>query len=897
MKKYEFTDRDTFQLDQPDFINYLYFPLANKFGIMSSIAPDLSGDCKTGQNTFLLAPVSSEDLHNSKSSRNFWCKLNHSDIWSATGRSAGQQAAKFTGNDETSQLEAGFLWHRITRTSGQRNLKAVITSFVPTEDAAVELMKVDITNNGTKVITIEALAAIPLYCRSAENLRDHRHVTSLLQRIEVVKNGVIVNPTLTFDERGHKINRDMYGVFAGNGEVLPSKFYPTAEAFIGEGGSYENPRALQDSSMRSYQPGDQINGYEAFGGIGFEETVLQPGNTITYIVALTFGRTQQELMGYADKYLEKERFNQIFENTLADWNRKLNISFETGKESFNRWMRWVTIQPVLRRIFGCSFLPHHDYGKGGRGWRDLWQDCLALLMMEPEEVKGMLVDNFQGVRMDGTNATIIGKKQGEFIADRNNITRVWMDHGAWPFITTNLYIQQSGDTDILLEETVYFKDPQAVRGEEKDALWSEEQGNRLLTADNRLYTGTILEHLLIQHMTAFFDVGEHNHMKLRGGDWNDALDMAREKGESAAFTALYGSNFEQLANLTEVLLEKGTISIKLATELEVLLGKEDSYLDPRKKQDFLKEYCDRVKHRVSGEFITVPIAVLSKTLRTMGQFIKNHIQSTEWIGDGENHHWYNGYYDNTGYRVEGSHTLGARMMLTSQVFTIMSGIATAQQVKEITQAADQYLYSKENGGYRLNTDFKEIDLNLGRMFGFAYGQKENGAVFCHMAVMYANALYTRGFVKEGFKVIDSLYTHSIDFERSRIYPGIPEYFDGEGRGRYHYLTGAASWFLLTVLQQMFGIVGKLGDLCFEPKLLAEQFDEKGTAGIIFDFAGYHFHVVYINEHKLDYGFYRIVNAKGDTELTPAGDGFMLERRQIKGLDADKIYEIRLYLGE
>jgi len=40
----------------------------------------------------------------------------------------------------------------------------------------------------------------------------------------------------------------------------------------------------------------------------------------------------------------------------------------------------VAIQPTLRKIFGCSFLPDFDYGKGGRGWRDLWQDCLGLIL-------------------------------------------------------------------------------------------------------------------------------------------------------------------------------------------------------------------------------------------------------------------------------------------------------------------------------------------------------------------------------------------------------------------------------------------------------------------------------------------------------------------------------------
>ena len=64
----------------------------------------------------------------------------------------------------------------------------------------------------------------------------------------------------------------------------------------------------------------------------------------------------------------------------------------------------------------------------------------------------MILDNYGGVRMDGSNATIIGEKQGVFIADRNHITRVWMDHGFWPFLTTKLYIDQTGDIEILLKK-------------------------------------------------------------------------------------------------------------------------------------------------------------------------------------------------------------------------------------------------------------------------------------------------------------------------------------------------------------------------------------------------------------------------------------------------------------
>ena len=50
---------------------------------------------------------------------------------------------------------------------------------------------------------ITPTVAIPLFARSADNLRDHRHVTSLLHRIRLTPHGVTVTPTMSFDERGH----------------------------------------------------------------------------------------------------------------------------------------------------------------------------------------------------------------------------------------------------------------------------------------------------------------------------------------------------------------------------------------------------------------------------------------------------------------------------------------------------------------------------------------------------------------------------------------------------------------------------------------------------------------------------------------------------------------------
>jgi cellobiose phosphorylase len=674
----------------------------------------------------------------------------------------------------------------------------------------------------------------------------------------------------------------VYGVLGCAEEhELPVGFYPSVEEFIGEGGSLENPVAVL-SKAEAVRAGCKLDGYETLGGIRFQDVSLAPGESKTYILVMGYGTSQDDLEKQAAKFLSKKACIEVLEATKAYWNEKVNVSYKTGSKDFDAWMRWVNFQPILRRIYGCSFLPHHDYGRGGRGWRDLWQDCLALLIMNPSGVRDMLVSNFGGVRMDGTNATIIGTKQGEFIADRNNITRVWMDHGVWPFLTTSLYIDQSGDYDILLKDNYYFKDPQAVRGEEKDSEWNPEYGNRLKTVKGEEYRGSILEHMLTEHLTAFYDVGEHNHIRLRGADWNDALDMARERGESVAFTAMYGSNLEQMAELILQLDRRGIKKLSFFKEIELLLADNTVLYDSiDEKQKLLRSYCNTCRHAISGERVDIPAAELAANLKKKAEWIMNHIRKTEWLTNKEGYSWYNSYYDNHGRTVEGDHELGVRMMLTGQVFAIMSHTATPEQVLEIMKAADAYLYDEAIGGYKLNTNFHEVKEDLGRMFGFAYGHKENGAVFAHMAVMYGNALYQRGYAKEGFKVINSLYKHCSNFEKSRIYPGVPEYIANNGRGLYHYLTGSASWLLLTVLTEMFGVKGRQGDLVLEPKLMAEQFDERGEARAQLIFADRKLSVLYRNKALKEYGTYQV----GTVVLNDvAFENNRISRAEIEALD-------------
>lgn len=177
-------------------------------------------------------------------------------------------------------------------------------------------------------------------------------------------------------------------------------------------------------------------------------------------------------------------------------------------------------------------------------------------------------------------------------------------------------------------------------------------------------------------------------------------------------------------------------------------------------------------------------------------------------------------------------------------------------------------------------------------------------MFSHMAVMYANALYQRGLVQEGFTVLNEMYQHCADFATSRIYPGLPEYISERGRGLYPWLTGSASWYLLTLLNEVFGVRGNLGDLILAPKLVAVQFDDQNKAAVRTQFAGCDLEIVYHNPRRLEYGAYairRIVVDGVDLPVTRADNaatvsGVRIGRQAITDLNTGMMKRLDVELG-
>lgn len=783
-------DNGTFTVKEPHRFN-LYFPLTDKDGrILSSISPNLGGDIKRDNDRFLTPPASIEDIRN-----NLFCRR---DFFIKAG---GHVIRMSYPHDDV--LEAGFLYHKVTkRASG---LKMEVLNFVPF-DMPVEVMRVRVTNESGKDVDMVPTSFIPLFGRSEKNIRDHRHVSSLLNRVELDRFGIFLKPTMIFDEKGHMENRTRYFVLGYEGQgKAPVGQFPTLGMFYGEGDMIF-PDAIHKLVVPASKKSPEHNGKEACGAFRFSRRKLKNGARAEYCLVMGIEESKPAALNYFRRLNTPAKVEKSLASTKKYWRNYLSrpdISF--GSRDYNNWLKWVKLQPTLRKLFGCSFLPHFDYGKGGRGWRDIWQDALTLLLTEPEKAKGFILDSFKGVRLDGSNATII-TKDGRFIADRNRISRVWMDHGVWPYLTTRLYVHKTGDVGFMLKENEYFRDHQLKRAKEVDKSFSQMDFIQRDSA-GKIYKGSVLEHLLVQNVVQFFNVGEHNVIRLENADWNDGLDMASDRGESVTFSFMYAHNLWDICSMLEKMKEERE-KVKLLVELLPLfdtLNIPVDYDDYRQKQRRLDEYLESVRN-ISGQRVEVDIDSLVKDLRGKADHMFAWLGGKEWLPSAG---FFNGYYDNKGRRVEGKSKGRVRMKLQSQVFAIMSGGASDEQVAKTWISIKRHLKDNKLGGFRLGTDFKSLYMDLGRAFGFAYGDKENGAFFNHMVVMLANALLKRGYVKEGREAFDSIYNMASS-DRARIYPMIPEYFNNEGRGLYFYLTGSASWYIYTLMEEVLGIKYSFG---------------------------------------------------------------------------------------
>jgi len=787
--------------------------------------------------------------------RAIWVRLANNALWCANY--APQRTIEPTSFKTTFGMGSVTL-ENDTRSIG---LKAKLTLFVPLEKK-VELLLGEITNTSEQEQTIDVIPTIPIFGGSRAYVEYHRDVVRLYNKCQHdrSRSAILLRPGLEWVEGATNPSDITYFMkaltSAGNSGDL---FYSDRESFLGPHAQWREPLSLSAKLPPRYP----VLGKEAVGAIQFSKIKLKPNDTFKFVVVTGIGFNQEE----ADKEIATTTFEQALkakEELDQFWIKQTKAKqIHSENPHFDiSWNKWWFYQLCMRYWFGNTAHPQFDYGTDFSGWREIWQDMIGVILMDPESTKSHLLQTLEGIRPDGTNATRFLARTKKFGSDQ--INGLWCDHPYWTTQTVCIYANQSGNLDIFLKDGIkYFKDQYISRGDDLDEAWPKGTIGSHQNQNKKPVTGSVIEHLLAQVLPMFYDAGKNGLLAIKRADWNDAVDQT--KGESVTFSFALVQDLKDLIQILHELKNRlGVDSFQLFEEINLLLEKNPK--ESVKRQAILNLYLTKVNLPLSGKKKSISSEALINDLEEKAQIMTDLINEKAWNGE-----YYIGYFDQKGKPVDTRFSKEPNdfmMYLMPQSFSIFSGVAKGERLEKLIQSVNHYLYNKKTGGYKLNYPaYNKFDKKIGRITGFAPGTKENNAIFNHANLFWMFAMLRLNRGEDATKAWNGVNPLNHEQTEALIPPFLPEYWISEdnpnlaGKGEYPILTGTAVWTRNLFEQWVLGIRGELDGLRISPCLPAT--DDWKNCGIDLDFRGARYEIRISNPKCLSNGKVRSLVIDGN----------------------------------
>lgn len=754
------------------------------------------------------------------------------------------------------KYEMGLGYARFSGMSKKHGLAVSATIFVPKDDMA-EIWMVEIKNNSDKSKTLDFIPAVPIFAGSRAYVEYHRDVVRLYNKSRITDH-IEILPGLEWFEGSTDSSGICYFMGARTQKGRKgSRFYSDRETFLGANNMWLKPQAV----INNEAPKVQCYGKEAVGAIEFKNITIPVGKTEKFVVinGIAFKGSKE-----AEKIIKKYTYDnaqKAFKKLSEFWKERTSrVVITTGNRDFNiSWNAWWCYQLSMRYWFGNTGHPQTDYGTDFSGWRDFWQDMMAATVIDPKGLEERTMKTLEGIRIDGTNATRFFARTKEFGSDEVN--GLWCDHPYWTFQTVMILVNFLGDYDFLFRSSIaYFKDAYRSRGEIKDPNWKARTIGNQKTVKGAVYRGTVIEHILVQLLTMFYDVGGNNLLKQKRADWNDAVDQV--KGENVTFTFATALNCNEAADLVEKTAKRRNIKeIEVFEELTMLIDKWKTPADiaAKRRRRKLEAYLKKVNDKISGKKVKIKISDIVKDLRNKARVSIINANKKAWNGS-----YYSGYIFDGGKPVDTIFKKNAlnkkdptsgdfEMMLMPQTWSLVSG--GADKIKAAEKVADsvmKYLYDKKVGALKLNyPPYTEFDKTIGRITGFAAGTKENNALFCHANLFFVWAMLKRDRAEDAFKIFSGVNPLNHKHEIFRSGPWIPEYYVSSdnpniaGRGEYPILTGSAAWTRYLFQNFFFGVKGELDGLRIDPRLPGHK--DFAESSLCINFRGARYNIRFFNK--------------------------------------------------
>lgn len=490
--------------------------------------------------------------------------------------------------------------------------------------------------------------------------------------------------------------------------------------FIGPYGSFAHPKAVE----RGFLTNVGCNGEKI--GLSLEKHIeMKPGEEkeIVFICAISF--SENAIKESVDYYSDPKNFDKELEAVKKKFASQISgVTIQTPDQELNKMFFWLKHQANLGSRWARV---RHN------GFRDMTSDCECLAAFNPD----LALERFKRVlEFQYSNGYAPRTVKNGKICDNN-----FSDNGVWITFTANAILSELGDIKIL-DIPVKFNDGS---------------------------TGTIYEHVRRSVEFLYHFRGNHNLIKIWGGDWNDCMNYAGIEGKGVSIW------------LSLAWLRANDMFSKIA---ELHGNKEDAGI----------------------------ARLRSKEMRDL-------IEKHGWDGE-----YYLCAYGDEGDKI-GSHTnKEGKMFLIPQIWAVFSNVSNCGREITAMDSVKKYL-STPLGTVVSNPPYTEYDAKVGSVTKKVAGMHENGGVYLHTIAwkIAADAILKRATEVEADLETILPFRNKIVDGRAEPYVLCNSYFGIQTGYRYgtpgqSWRTAAGQWLEKAIVNYVYGLMPEIEGLRVSPCL-------------------------------------------------------------------------------
>ena len=481
---------------------------------------------------------------------------------------------------------------------------------------------------------------------------------------------------------------------------------------------------------------------------------LEPLEEKEIVFMLGASRDNDYLEMLLKKYRNVESVKREFKEVVSTWKEKLSVvKVKTPDVALDYVLNgWYLYQTISSRLFAKAGFYQVS---GAYGYRDQLQDAMNIVLVDPSVTHDQILRNAAHQFVEG-DVLHWWHEDNHF-----GLRSRYKDDYLWLVYATIMYIDVTGDTNILNEEVPYINAP--ILGDYEN----EKTVNFEYTNDK----DSLFKHLEKALNLSINSLGSHHLPLMGGGDWNDGMNRVGIKGKGESVWLGFF-----LYNIIEMFIP--------------VIEKFDSSYDISKLEKFNSKLKDNLnKYGWDDKY-----------------YLRAYFDNGDRLGS----------HDNTECKID---------LISQSFALISGVCPEEKKDEVLSSISDNLVDEEHGLVKLLTPPFSKSLNNPGYIMNYPKGIRENGGQYTHAVSWYIMALIKEKKYDEAYRyyqMINPVTKNNIEEYKVEPYVIAADIYSAAnmaGRGGWTWYTGSAGWFYNVGIRDLLGIKKEGSILNIEPCVL------------------------------------------------------------------------------